>query len=82
MRKSRSSRIAASLATAVLLTTALPLTASAEVENIWSRWTSEVLDRDAKWEIPFAVIGSIPAMVLITPIWAGQLALQAIDGDE
>ena len=81
MRKALSTRLAATLVTALLLSAAVPITAAAEVENIWQRWTSEVLDRDAKWEVPFAVIGSIPAMLLITPIWAGQLALEYFDDE-
>lgn len=81
MRQRLSTRIAATLLTALLLTAAAPVTASAEVENIWQRWTTEVFDRESKWEIPFALIGSVPAMILITPLWAGQLALEAMEGD-
>jgi hypothetical protein len=77
MRPTRTTRLAAALVAALALSAATPLTAaSAEVENIWSRWTNEVLDREAKWEIPFAILASVPAMLLITPIWAGQLALE------
>ena len=82
MRKTLTTRFAATLVAALALTAATPQPAFAEVENIWSRWTSEVLDRDSKWEIPLALIASVPAMLLITPVWAGQLALDAWGGDD
>jgi hypothetical protein len=33
-------------------------------------------------EVPFAVILSIPAMIIITPIWLGGRAIDALRGDE
>ncbi|MBW2268144.1 MAG: hypothetical protein JRH16_06175 [Deltaproteobacteria bacterium] len=80
MRKALTTRCAATLVAALALSAATPQTAAcAEVENVWARWTAEVLERDAKWEIPIALIASLPAMLVITPFWAGQLALQAWD---
>lgn len=82
MRRPLVVRFGAALGAALVFTAAAPLpAASAEVENIWSRWTNEVLDRDSKWEIPLALIASVPAMILITPVWAGQLAVQALTDD-
>ena len=81
MRATLTTRFAATLVAALALTAATPQPAVAEVENIWGRWTSEVLDRDSKWEIPFAILSSVPAMILITPIWAGQLVLDMWSGD-
>jgi hypothetical protein len=80
MRATLTTRFAASLVAALALTAATPQPAFAEVEDIWGRWTSEVLDRDSKWEIPIALIASVPGMILITPIWAGQLALDKWGG--
>ena len=81
MRATLTTCFAATLVAALALTAATPQPAVAEVENIWSRWTSEVLDRDSKWEIPFAILTSVPAMILVTPIWAAQLALEKWGGD-
>ncbi len=81
MRATLTTRFAASLVAALALSAATPQPAIADVENIWGRWTSEVLDRDSKWEIPFALLVSVPAMILVTPIWAVQLALEKWGGD-
>ena len=79
------SRLARSLAVAIAVcvtTAATPTTASAEVENVWSIWAERVLDREHKVEIPLAILASIPAMLMITPIWAGQVALDAWTSDD
>lgn len=78
MARPRSTRLRAALFAALLLFAA-PLPAAADVEDVWGRWTTEVLDRESKWEVPLAVVVSIPAMLVISPFWAGQLLLEAFD---
>ena len=78
MARHRPPRLRAALLAALLLC-ATPLPAAADVENVWGRWTSQVLDRNSKWEIPLALIASVPAMIVITPFWAGQLLLEALE---
>lgn len=82
MRKRRSTRVLGTLAALLILAVSVPPAAFArELENPWKRWTAEVLDRPTKAEIPLALLASIPAMMLITPIWAGQWALRRWSGE-
>jgi hypothetical protein len=73
--------IAAGIAALALLA-ALPQAALAEQEGIWSQWADEVTDRATKAEIPFAVLFTIPAMIVITPFWWAQKALDKMRGDD
>lgn len=82
MRPGLTKRATATLVTALALAFSAPGAAfAAEVENPWSRWAAEVLDRPTKAEIPLALIVSFPGMLVITPIWLGKLAVQALSGD-
>ena len=70
------------VAALMLLSASAPAAVAKEIENPWARWRNEVLDRPTKAEIPLAVLTSIPAMIVITPIWLGQLAYERWTGDE
>jgi hypothetical protein len=74
-RNATTRTIAATIA-AVILVAATPQAASAEVDNIWTIWASEVTDRQMA-EIPFVILTSLPAMILSTPFWAGVVAVDA-----
>ncbi|MBW2287490.1 MAG: hypothetical protein JRG80_03415 [Deltaproteobacteria bacterium] len=76
-------RVAAVAAAVCALVVATPQTAMAEVDNIWSIWASEVTDR-SKVEVPFAILTSLPAMILSTPFWFGTWSLDKIEnlGDD
>lgn len=67
--------IAATIAMVALLAAA-PSTALAEGEGIWSQWASEVTDRESKAEVPFAILFSIPPMIVITPFWLVKVAME------
>jgi hypothetical protein len=69
------------VAVLVLLASAAP-TALAEDKGIWSQWAARVTDRESKAEVPLAIVFTLPAMVLITPIWLGKLAIQSLSGDD
>lgn len=76
-------RIVPALLAAFMLTASIVPAASArEIENPWSRWTTEVLDRPTKAEIPLALMASLPGMLIITPIWLGKLAYQRWTSDD
>ncbi len=71
MRANRSRTVPAAIAVVALLL-AVPQTARAEEQGIWSQWASEVLDREYKIEIPLAILVSLPPMIIITPFWLVQ----------
>ena len=76
-------RVAAVAATVCALVVATPQAAVAKVDNLWGVWASEVTDR-SKVEVPFAIITSLPAMLLSTPFWFGVWSLAKIknSGDD
>jgi hypothetical protein len=75
-------RAIATLITVFVLVAAVPQTALADEESgIWSQWVAEVADR-SKPEIPIAILFSLPAMIVSTPFWLGQLALDKMRGDD
>jgi hypothetical protein len=74
-------RAIATLITVFVLVAAVPQTALAEEQGIWSQWVAEVADR-SKPEIPIAILFSLPAMIVSTPFWLGQLALDKMRGDD
>jgi hypothetical protein len=74
-------RAIATLITVFVLVTAVPQTALAEEQGIWSQWVEQVADR-SKPEIPIAILVSLPAMILTTPFWLAQLALDKMRGDD
>jgi hypothetical protein len=73
--------IAASIAALALLAAA-PQAALAEMEGIWGRWADEVIHRPTKAEIPFAILFSLPAMIVITPFWWVQAAMDKMRGED
>jgi len=66
---------------ALLALVAAPQAALAERDDPWSVWAREVTQRSA-YEVPLAVLASIPCMLVITPFWLGQLAYDRIAGDD
>lgn len=77
--------IARSLAAGIAifgLLAALPQAALAADDGLWARWADEVTDRENVWEIPLAVIFSLPAMLVSTPFYWGNLALDALGDDD
>ena len=73
--------IAATIA-ALTLFAAVPQAALAEKEGIWGQWADEVTDRQTKAEIPFAILFTLPAMIVITPFWWVQAAMEKMSGDD
>ena len=49
-----------------------------EDENLWAQWWNAVTDRSIKAEIPFVVLVTIPAMIVVTPVWLAQSALSRL----
>lgn len=74
--------LAAALALLLTLTAAAPAALAREKENPWKLWVEDLGDRESKIEIPFLVLVSIAPMIVITPIWLGQLALGAMEGEK
>jgi hypothetical protein len=60
----------------------VPPAALAEAEGIWSRWASGVTKREIKAEIPFVVLFSLPPMIVITPFWLVQVAVEKMGGED
>ena len=81
-KNTRIFRSVAVLITIFALVAAAPQIARAEVDPIWGRWWKEVAQRDTKAEIPFAVLFSIPPMILATPFWLGMKAYSGLSDDE
>ena len=81
-KNTRIFRSVAVLITIFALVAAAPQIARAEVDPFWGRWWKEVAQRDTKAEIPFAVLFSIPPMMLATPFWLGMKAYSGLSDDE
>jgi hypothetical protein len=73
--------IAASIAAVVLLA-ASPQTALAAEQGLWSQWAHDVIHRPTKAEIPFAILFTLPAMIVITPFMWAQAALAKMKGEK
>ena len=71
----RTRRVLAALCMATALALGAPMSAAAD--EFWGLWASEVRQR-VWWERPFAIIFSLPAMVVTTPFWASTKAYGAI----
>jgi hypothetical protein len=80
-RSSTAGRLFAVLLAIQIGLLAVAPSALAEDGNIWSRWAERATDREIKAEVPFVILVTLPAMLVITPIWAVQKAIEAI-GDE
>jgi len=74
-------RIAAVLVVAIGLATATAPPAKAQDEGLWQRWVEEVTERD-KFEIPFAVLFSLPAMIVTTPFWLAEIAYDKLTEED
>ncbi len=74
-------RTLAVLISMVSLLAAAPQTAVA-AENIWGDWARDVVDRENKIEIPFAILATLPAMFILTPFWLGTVAIEAATGGD
>jgi hypothetical protein len=82
-RRTGLTRAIATLIAALALVAALPRAALADDDGgIWGEWFREVANRGTKAEIPFAILFSFPAMVVVTPIWLAQVAMDKLRGDE
>lgn len=80
-RRSARTRLVAVALAVLVSTVALAPAALAKEQGIWSQWADQVTDREINAEVPFAIVLSIPAMVIVTPIWLGGKALGAVTDD-
>ena len=81
-RVARVARIARFAAAALVVFALVAPTPAHAVQNIWKKWYNSFQYREYKWEIPFAIITTIPAMVVVTPFWLGTAALEALESDD
>jgi hypothetical protein len=75
-------RALASLVAVLVLVAGAPPAALAESDGIWTQWANRVTDRESKAEVPLAILVSLPAMLIITPIWLGKLAIEKLSGGD
>lgn len=61
----------------ILALVAAPQAAMAEVDNLFKVWATEVTDRSMV-EVPFAVIVSLPALLVSAPFWFGVWSVDRI----
>jgi hypothetical protein len=80
MKRTAATRAIATLIATLALVAAVPKAALAESENLWKIWATEVTDRSV-YEMPFAILFSLPAMIVTTPFWLGNVALEKLKGD-
>ena len=86
----RTKAAAVALAGLVLVASAPPLAVADDGqeegsfwrEGPWGQWARRLGDREAKGEVPFAAVITLPAMILITPIWVGGEAIERPRGEE
>jgi hypothetical protein len=73
-RRHRARRFVAALLAGACLPLAAPPAAWAreDEKNLWGEWWNAVTDRSIKVEIPFVFLVTLPAMILITPVWLTQ----------
>jgi len=73
----------AALIACFALVAAIPQTALAdEEEGLWSDWWNHVADRESKAEIPFAILFTLPPMLVVTPFWLTIKLFSAGESDE
>jgi hypothetical protein len=77
-------RILAGLLFGLCFPLATPATASAREanENLWAQWWKGVTDRGQEAEIPFAFVITLPAMIVVTPIWLVERAYARLSSDD
>lgn len=71
-------RAAAIVCTTIAVWAVVP--PAVHADEFWGLWGREVVKR-TWWEMPFAIVFSLPAMVVTTPFWAGTKAVGALQGD-
>jgi len=62
------------------LLTAVPTAAFAEDAGFWSVWVRSAWKREGKFEIPFAVLFTIPPMIICKPVWLVNVAVAKMKG--
>jgi hypothetical protein len=88
-RRLRAPRIVVVLLAGSCLLLATPPSALAREkdQNLWTQWWEGATNREDKLEIPFIFLASLPAMLIITPIWLvqgayGRLTSEGDDGSQ
>jgi len=75
--------LAALLAGSLLLLAAPPgASAREEPKNLWTEWWKGVTDRGIKAEIPFAFVITLPAMIVVTPVWLVERAYARLTSED
>jgi hypothetical protein len=87
MRNRRRGRALRSLAallvgTCLLLATPQSAWAREQEKNLWAQWWKGATHREYKVEIPFIILVSVPAMLIITPIWLVQRGYARLSSEE
>ena len=79
-----SRRLGAATLAALCLTLATPPSALADdpPQGLWARWWDGATHREFAAEIPFAVLVTLPAMLVVTPIWLAAHGYERLTGDE
>jgi hypothetical protein len=72
-------RLLASFIAVLSLGVASPDSAVA-VDNIWAEWKNGVTQR-SRVEIPFAILITLPPMIVTTPFWGGGWLVGKLKGD-
>ena len=80
----RARRLLAALLAGICLPLAAPTGASAreEEKNLWAQWWKGVTDRGIKAEIPFAFLVTLPAMLVVTPVWLVERAYTRLSSED
>ena len=81
----RPSRLLASLLAALCLAPVAPGAARADDDaevGLWTRWWEGATNRELAAEIPFAVLVTLPAMLVVTPIWLVARGIASLSGEE
>jgi hypothetical protein len=66
----------------LLLATPPSALAREKDKNLWTRWWEGATNREHKAEIPFIFLVSLPAMLVITPIWLVQRAYARLSSED
>jgi len=83
-RRLRARRTLASLLVGICFLLAMPPAALAQEddESLWTQWWKGVTDRSIKAEIPFAFLVTLPAMIVITPVWLAERAYARLSAED
>jgi hypothetical protein len=80
LRRTAMRRLLASFIAVLSLGVASPGSALA-VDNLWAEWKEGVTQR-SRGEVPFAILITLPAMLVTTPFWAGAWAVGKLKGKD